>query len=123
MPRKRTGRDSRAEIVCPEASLTVMLVRDNGRIMARCVELDLVTEMDTPQAALRAMLELMREYAEDYREREDVFLASSNRAPHKPHVDRVLACRDEWELRECLEVRHAHVHVPPGAKRLAATWV
>ncbi len=54
------------------------------------------------------MVEMIREYAEDYRARESLFLASPNRAHHKPYVDRILACRDEWELWELSEVRLSH---------------
>ncbi len=56
--------------------------------MAKCPELDLVTEMDTPAEALQAMVEMIREYAEDYRAREELFAASPNRAHHKPYVRR-----------------------------------
>lgn len=87
-----------AQIVCSAPTLTVLLVKDDGHFMAKCVELELVTEMDTPQEALQAIVEMMREYAEDYRERENLFLASPNRAHHKPYIDRILACRDEWAV-------------------------
>ncbi len=107
----------RGQILCPAPILTVLLVRDGERFMAKCVELDLVTEMDTPQEALQAMVEMIREYAEDYRARESLFLASPNRAHHKPYVDRILACQDEWELWELLEVRHGRLHLPASAKR------
>ncbi len=51
----------------PAPILTILLIQDDGRVMAKCAELDLVTEMDTPQEALHAMVEMIREYAEDYR--------------------------------------------------------
>ncbi|MBI1743139.1 hypothetical protein HYR54_08750 [Candidatus Acetothermia bacterium] len=106
-----------AQIVCPAPTLTVLLVKDDGYFMAKCPELDLVTEMDKPQEALHAMVEMIREYAEDYHQREQVFLASPNRAHHKPYVDSILACRDEWAVWELLEVRHARIHLPTSAKR------
>jgi predicted RNase H-like HicB family nuclease len=93
-----------AQIVCPAPILTVLLIRDDQRFMAKCPQLDLVTEMDTPAAALHAMVEMIREYAEDYRAREELLAASPNRAHHKPYIERILACRDEWELWELLEV-------------------
>jgi methyl coenzyme M reductase gamma subunit len=86
-------------------------------------ELDLVTEMDTPAAALHAMVEMIREYAEDYRAREELFAASPNRAHHKPYIERILACRDEWELWELLEVRHGRLHLSSGAGRPAKARV
>lgn len=64
--------------------------------MARCVELDLVTEMDTPHEALQAMVEMVGEYAEDYKKKQDIYIRSPNRAHHKPYVDRISACKDKW---------------------------
>jgi len=89
-----------AEYVVTNVSLiTVFIVKDNGRYMAKCPELDLVTEMDSKEEALKAMVEMITEYAEDYRAREDIYLRSPNRAHHKPYVDRIMACQDEWEVR------------------------
>ncbi len=119
MPKRAEPR----KIFCPAPILTILLIQDAGRIMVKCPELDLVTEMDTPQEALRAMIEMIQEYAEDYRAREKIFTASPNRAHHKPYIDRVLACRDEWELWELIEIRHGHLHLPAGAQRVAKARV
>lgn len=91
--------------------LTILIIKDNGRYMARCPELDLVTEMDTREDALQAMVELMGEYARDYKSREEIYLRSPNRAHHKPYVDRIIGCRDEWEIMELVGVRYGHLHV------------
>ncbi len=111
------------KILCPAPILTILLIQDDGRVMAKCAELDLVTEMDTPQEALHAMVEMIREYAEDYRARESLFLASPNRAHHKPYIDRIVACRDEWELWELIEIRHGRLQLPSGARRPAKARV
>ncbi len=74
--------------------LTVFIIKDDERYMAKCPELDLVTEMDDREDALMAIVEMIKEYAEDYKEREDIYLRSPNRAHHKPYVDRVMACQD-----------------------------
>lgn len=103
--------------------LTVLVLKDDGRFMAKCLELDLVTEMDTPHEALQAMLEMIREYAEDYRARERLYRASPNRAHHKPYIDRIVACRDKWELWELIEIRHGRLYLPSGAKRSAKAGV
>jgi hypothetical protein len=60
-----------AQIVCPAPILTVLLVRDDQRFMAKCPELDLVTEMDTTAAALHAMVETILK-AYPYLEPEDI---------------------------------------------------
>ena len=75
--------------------ITVSIIRDNGRYMAKCPELDLVTEMDSEKEALKAMTEMIREYAEDYKAEEETYLKSPNRAHHKPYVDMIMACQDE----------------------------
>lgn len=77
--------------------LSVFILKDDGRFMAKSPELDLVTEMDTPEGALRAIVEMMIEYAKDYRQREAVYLKSPNRAHHKLYVDSILACKERWE--------------------------
>jgi len=91
--------------------LTVLIVKDNGRCMAKCPELDLVTEMDTKEEALKAIVELIREYAEDYKAGEEISLKSPNRAHHKPYIDKIIACQDEWELMELIGTRYGHLHL------------
>lgn len=91
--------------------ITVLIIKDNGRYMAKCPELDLVTEMDTKEEALEAIVELIREYAEDYKAREETYLKSTNRAHHKPYVDRITRCEGEWELMELIEVRYGRLYL------------
>jgi len=102
---------SRPRVATGTPVLTVLLLRDNGHYMAKCPELDLVTEADKHEEAYEAILEMIREYAEDYSKRKDLFDSSPNRSHHRPYVERVNGCRSEWELRELLEVRHGHVLV------------
>jgi len=94
-----------ATIITSAALMTVLIVKDNGNYMAKCPELDLVTEMDTKEDALKAIVEMIMEYAEDYKSQEDMYLRSPNRSHHKPYVDAVIACHNEWEVMELLEVR------------------
>jgi len=91
--------------------LTVFIIKDDERYMAKCPELDMVTEMDDREDALKAIVEMIKEYAEDYKEREDIYLRSPNRAHHKPYVDRVMACQDEWEIMELIEVHYGRLLV------------
>jgi len=98
-------------IITNVALMTVFIVKDNGSYMAKCPELDLVTEMDTKEDALKAMVEMIMEYAEDYKAQEDMYIHSPNRSHHKPYVDAVMNCHDEWEIMELLEVRYAHIHL------------
>jgi predicted RNase H-like HicB family nuclease len=98
-------KDSIANVVTGISLLTVFIIKDNGRYMAKCSELDLIAEMDSSEEALKAMVEMIEEYAEDYKAREDIYLRSPNRAHHKPYVDRIMACQDECEIMKFMVVR------------------
>ena len=111
MRRVEASKESLLNVITSVSFLTVLIVKDNGRYMAKCPELDLVTEMDTREEALKAMVELIREYAGDYKAREEIYLKSPNRAHHKPYIDRIIACQDEWEVMELVGVRYGHLHL------------
>ncbi len=89
--------------------LNIFIIKDEGRYMAKCTEIDLVTEMNTEEEAKRALLEMIKEYAEDYQKNLNKYLKSPNRSHHKPYVDRILACTNDWELMELIEIRYGHV--------------
>ncbi len=111
MKRAETPEKSWTGAITTGSLLTVLIVKDNGRCMAKCPELDLVTEMDTKEEALEAIVELIREYAEDYKAREEIYLKSPNRAHHKPYIDKITACQDEWEIMELIGIRYGHLHL------------
>jgi len=92
-------------------ALTVLIARDNSGYMARCPELDLVTEMDHSEDAFKAIMEMIREYAKDYRKRLKAYASSPNRAHHRPYIDRINGCRNEWEIRELIGVRYGRLHI------------
>jgi len=100
-----------ATIITGVSLLTIFIAKDDESYMAKCPELDLITEMNTKEEALKAIVEMIVEYAEDYRSNEDMYVRSPNRAHHKPYIDAILACNDEWELMELLEIRYAHLHL------------
>ncbi|MDI6735196.1 MAG: hypothetical protein QME42_03220 [bacterium] len=91
--------------------LTVCIFKDNNNFCAKCVELDLVTEMDTPNDTLKAMVEMIKEYAQDYESRKDIFSNSPNRYHHLPYIERINKCKDDWELLEQIEVRYGHIYL------------
>ena len=91
--------------------LTVLILKDGKSYMAKCVELDLVTEMDSPEKALKAIVEMIKEYAQDYKEREELFVKSSNRAHHKPYIDEIVKCKNLWEIYELIKVQYGYLHV------------
>ncbi len=99
------------EIEASVPLLTVYVVKDTGRFMAKCPELDLVTEMDSEESAFQAIVEMIQEYAEDYRKRIKQFSHSPNRAHHRPYVEQILSCKNEWQVKELIDIRYGHVHL------------
>lgn len=99
--------------------LTIVLFREDDRHLAQCIELDLITDMDNAESALKAIVEMIQEYAQDYREREGSFARSPNRAHHKPYVTEVLHCQKEQELLERLVIRYGSLHVQPISQSVA----
>lgn len=95
------------KISLSEKRLTVLLARDKKMFCAFCPELDLVTEMKTPEAALEDILEAMQDYAEEYLEDLDLYRNSPNRAHHLSYIRAIEACKDVWELRMLIEIQMA----------------
>lgn len=91
--------------------LSVCIFKDDNRFCAKCLELDLVTEMDNPNDALKAMVEMIKEYAQDYELRKDLFVKSPNRYHHLPYIERINNCKGDWDLLEQIEVRYGHIYL------------
>ncbi|MEW6095803.1 MAG: hypothetical protein AB1567_04660 [bacterium] len=89
--------------------LNVFIFKDGDRFCAKCIELDLITEMDTSQGALQAIVEMIKEYTQDYMARIDIFSKSPNRYHHLPYIERIAKCKDEWEILEQIEVKYGHI--------------
>jgi hypothetical protein len=68
--------------------------------VASCPELDLVTEGDTPEAALDDLIDMVMDYAVQYMEEFDLFSKSPNRASHKPYILEVHKRRSKEKVRE-----------------------
>jgi len=91
--------------------LTVVIFPDESKFGAKCLELDLITEDDTPDKALTSIVEMIREYAEEYNQRFERFSESPNRAHHKPYVQRILNCENDWEVLEVTEVKYSSLQL------------
>ena len=92
--------ENNAAVVTSIPFLTVFIIRDDRKYMAKCPELDLITEMDSREEALEAIVEMIGEYAEDYKAEEEIYPKSPNRAHHKPYVEMIIACQDKWQFAE-----------------------
>ena len=99
------------KIELTEKCLTVILATDQAQYCAYCPELDLVTEVPTPEEAIEDMLEAMQDYAEEYLSDLELYRKSPNRAHHLPYVRAIAACQDTWDLRMLIEILHGRIHL------------
>jgi predicted RNase H-like HicB family nuclease len=98
-------------IMIQEKVLSILLALDGEKYCAYCPELDLVTEMDTPEKAIADMIEAIKDYAEEYMEDIELYSKSPNRAHHLPYIKTISACKSDWELRMLIEIKHGLVHI------------
>ena len=94
-----------------EKRLTVILARDEDKYCAFCPELDLVTEMVSPEEALEDMVEAMKDYAEEYLNEYELYSKSPNRAHHLPYIKAIASCKNDWDIKMLIEVQYGLVHI------------
>lgn len=99
------------KILLSEKRLTMILARDEELVCAFCPELDLVTEMATPNEALEDMLEAMQDYAEEYLEELEIYQNCPNRGHHLPYIQAIATCKDAWDIRMLIEIQHGRIQV------------
>lgn len=102
---------SEPKIMIKEKSLSILLAQDGEKYCAYCPELDLVSEMDTPEEAIEDMIDAMKDYAEEYMKDYELYSKSPNRAHHLPYVKAIFTCKTDWELRMLIEIKHGLVHI------------
>jgi predicted RNase H-like HicB family nuclease len=98
-------------IMMQEKRLSILLALDGEKFCAYCPELDLVTEMDTPEEAIVDMIEAIKDYAEEYMEDFELYSKSPNKAHHLPYIKAISSCKTDWDLRMMIEIKHGLVHV------------
>jgi predicted RNase H-like HicB family nuclease len=69
-----------------QGTLTAIIEPAERVWVAFCPELDLVTEGDTPDAALGDLVEMALDYSEQYMAELERFSQSPNRAAHLPYI-------------------------------------
>ncbi|MFA0766613.1 MAG: hypothetical protein BDTLLHRC_001566 [Candidatus Fervidibacter sp.] len=106
---KTTARQIEPRLIVAEPILTILVARDGDEYTAYCPELDIAAAMETPDEAVKVVLALMREYAEDYLSDLEAYARSPNRAHHLPYVRRIATCRDEWQLRQLVAVKYGDI--------------
>jgi ribosomal protein S10 len=103
-------------IVVPEKRMEVVVFKDNGEYTAFCPELDLATAQSFPDKAIEDIVLAIKEYAEDYMKNLKAYSKSPNRKDHLSLVKQVAEAKDEWEIREMIEVRYGDIYLRPVQK-------
>ncbi len=99
------------KIMVQEKGLSVLLAMDGEKFCAYCPELDLVTEMDTPEEAIEDIIDAIKDYANEYITDFELYSKSPNRAHHLPYIEAIKSCKTDWELRMLIEIKHGLVYV------------
>ena len=99
------------KIMVQGEKLSVLSAKDGREYGTFCPELDLVTEMDTPEEAIKDLIESIKDYADEYINELELYSKSPNRAHHLPYIEAVKACKTNWDIRLLMEIKHGSVHV------------
>lgn len=75
--------------------LTAIIEPDERGVVISCPELDLATQGATVEEAWQDLIEMAIDYAEQYREQQELFIKSPNRALHAPYIDAIERCGDD----------------------------
>jgi predicted RNase H-like HicB family nuclease len=103
-------------ILVPEKGMDVIIFKDDDQYIAFCPELDLVTAQDFPEEAVKDMTLAIKEYAEDYMANFDTYSKSPNRKAHLPLIQQIVALKDDWGIKEMIEVRYGDLYLRPVQK-------
>ncbi len=99
------------KIIIREKVLTILLAKDEGNYCAYCPELDIVSEMENPEIVIEDMIEAIKEYSEEYMQNIELYTKSPNRAHHLPYVQTISNCKNDWELRMLMEIKHGFIQL------------
>ena len=99
-------------ILVREKKMNVVVFRDNDQFTAYCAGLDLATAQDSPEEAIEDIISAIREYAQDYMKYFEIYSKSPNRKQHLSLIQQIASLKDDWELREIIEVRYGDIHIP-----------
>ncbi len=97
-------RDIQQDILQAYKLIPEILPEEDGSVTLALNVLDLVVNAPALKEAVNEMIREMKIYAEDYRERPQLFLNAPNRKGHFPYLLRVWLCNDDQEIRSLLEI-------------------
>ena len=97
-------RDLQKDILRAYTFKPEVLQEEDGSVTLALDEIELVVNAPTFEEAARKLVQEMKIYAEDYKERIHLFLHAPNRRGHFPYVLRIWLCESDEEIRSFLEV-------------------
>lgn len=109
-------KEKESAILVPEKRMDVVVFKDDDQYTAFCPEFDLATAQDSPEEAVKDIILAIKEYAEDYMKNFDAYSKSPNRKHHLPLIQQIVNMKDDWEIREIIEVRYGDLYVRPVQK-------
>lgn len=81
-----------------------IITEDDNSITLTIDELEIYANADTLEKAIQEIIKDLKEYAQDYVQRSQLFLHSPNRRAHFPYVLRIMLCDNDEEIRDLLEL-------------------
>jgi hypothetical protein len=97
-------RDLQEDILRAYAFKPEVLHEEDGSVTLAIDELELAVNAPTLEEAIQELIREIKIYAEDYKDRIQLFLHAPNRRGHFPYVLRVWLCDSDEEIRSLLEV-------------------
>ncbi|MDA8227988.1 MAG: exoribonuclease R [Desulfitobacterium hafniense] len=79
-----------------------IITEEDGSITLALDSLELYSNNNTLDLATNDLIEDLKNYAQDYMQRSQLFLNAPNRRSHFPYILRVLLCNNDSEIHELL---------------------
>jgi hypothetical protein len=80
-----------------------LLNEEDGSVTLALDILEMYVNAETLDKAIIDLVQDLKDYAQDYIDRSQLFLNAPNRRPHFPYVLRILLCENDEEIRSLLE--------------------
>ncbi|MBU7005105.1 exoribonuclease R [Phosphitispora fastidiosa] len=80
-----------------------VLNEEDGSVTLALDILEMYVNAETLDKAIIDLVQDLKDYAQDYIGRSQLFLNAPNRRPHFPYVLRILLCENDEEIRSLLE--------------------
>jgi predicted RNase H-like HicB family nuclease len=93
--------------------MDVVVFKDDNQYTAFCPEFNLAIAQNSPEEAIEDIILATKEYAEDYMNNFEVYSKSSNRKHHLPLIQHISELKDDWEIREMIDVRYGGLYIRP----------